>query len=341
MPAIEAGRLLRGPIVKGVGQAKKNLALDVALVQSLLNTVKSKPESKTKVYLIAKPIISTKTKAKELLVVNGRYSEKLFNEIKAFQGLYCNFPPDGKISPDRTTWKTLVKVAGVNLNKINKLDTIFGKTTVSHSDVLLKVNKSDLKSYISSHLYLKKAKEDLDNFLNSLFSDTTVTNVYWAAYYLATTYHETEFTFRAVIESDKGKGREYAKAIKVKDVYGYRGKKDVVYDNVFYGRGYVQITWAESYKYISNKIGLRKDELYINPDKTLETATAYKALTYWMQNNIPTVKGAGRKIQEHITSQGKPNYIAARKIVNGTDKAERVANYAIVLEALIRLSARK
>jgi len=39
----QAAKLLKGPILKSVGKQKKNLALDVALVQSLLNKVKLKP----------------------------------------------------------------------------------------------------------------------------------------------------------------------------------------------------------------------------------------------------------------------------------------------------------
>jgi len=46
MPEIEASTLLKASIAKGVGNKKKNMALDVALVQSLLNAVKSRSEEK-------------------------------------------------------------------------------------------------------------------------------------------------------------------------------------------------------------------------------------------------------------------------------------------------------
>lgn len=341
MPMAQAERLLKGPIIKGVGKGKPNLALDVALVQSLLNIINNLPEAKTKIYLVSKPAITNKAKNKLQLIVNGRYSQELVDEITAFQSRYCNITPDGSISPNRTTWKQLIKISGITLTKNNKLKTIFGSSFIEHIKTLTAVNKNDLKNYITKHLHIAKANEDLSNFLKNLLSDTTMTNVYWASYYLATAYHETSFSFKSIEETGKGKGKKYGTVIKVTDTTGYRGTKGAVYDNVFYGRGYIQLTWDSSYKYVSKKIGLLEDELYINPDKALETDTAYKIMTFWMQNDIPKVKGSGRKIQEHITAHGKPNYVSARKIVNGTDQAVAISNYAIILEALIRLSATK
>ncbi|MBL4761478.1 MAG: hypothetical protein JKY93_02120 [Gammaproteobacteria bacterium] len=341
MPAAQAERLLQGPITKEVGDGKKNLALDVALIQSLINTIKSLPSAKTSTYKIAKPIIHKKVKPDTRLVVNGKFSDALKHEIEAFQGLYCNFKPDGAIAPNKTTWKTLLRVSGVKITRQNKIKTIFGEAHVKHDNVLKNSDKALLKTLIKNHLQIVNANEDLSGFLTALFADATMTNIRWAAYYTATAYHETAFTFKPLAEHGKGSGRAYGTAEKVKDTYGYLGKKGTEYNNTFYGRGYVQITHAESYKYISDKIGLRKDELYINPDKALETATAYKILTYWMQNNIPKVKGAGRRIQEHITAHGTPNYVSARKVVNGSDKAALIASYATVTEALIRLSAAK
>ncbi len=52
----------------------------------------------------------------------------------------------------------------------------------------------------------------------------------------------------------------------VTDVHGYRGVKNAKYKNVYYGRGYCQITHEENYQTMSKTLGLG-DELYINPDK--------------------------------------------------------------------------
>lgn len=221
------------------------------------------------------------------------------------------------------------------------MKVIFGNAAVQHSKILSCVNKKNIQEYIKDHLHIQRANNDIEKFIQLVFNDKTITNIYWAAYYIATAYHETTFSFKAVSEGGKGKGKRYGKVVDVTDTYGCRGTKGKTYKNIFYGRGYVQLTWGEAYKYVSKEIGLRKDELYINPDKALETDTAYEILTLWMQNNIPNIKGSGRTIQEHISAQGKPDYINARKVVNGTDKNTLIANYAIVIEALIRLSASK
>ena len=79
---------------------------------------------------------------------------------------------------------------------------------------------------------------------------------------------------------------------------------------------------------------------YINPDKALEPKISYKIMTYWMQNNIPNVKDAGRIIQEHTSSVGLIDYLGARKKVNKKDKDLMIARYAIVFEILLILCAR-
>ncbi len=202
------------------------------------------------------------------------------------------------------------------------------------------MDQARLKDMIKRHLLLNNKKEKLADFLKLLFADPTVKKLRWIAYYLATAYHETIFTFAPREEVGKGGERGYGKkVVSVTDTHGYRGPKDKVYKNVYYGRGFVQLTHEESYKYFPHQvIGLREDELHIDPDQALEFETAYKISTYWMQNDIPKVKGAGRKLQDH-THKGVLNYKRARAIVS-TDRAERIANYALVFELLLILSTR-
>jgi len=150
----------------------------------------------------------------------------------------------------------------------------------------------------------------------------------------------TSYSFSPVAEFGEGKGKAYGAAVAVEDKNGYRGKKGKVYQNIFYGRGFVQLTHAEAYKYISEKIGLKVDELLVNPDKAMDSTIAYAILSHWMQNDIPNVKGKGRKIQDYILAGSKPNYRGARAIVNKGDLEVRIANYAIVFEILLQLSTR-
>jgi len=60
-------------------------------------------------------------------------------------------------------------------------------------------------------------------------------DVRWLAYVLATTYHETDKKMQPIAEYGKGKGRSY-------------GKVDPETGEVYYGRGYVQLTWKTNYE---------------------------------------------------------------------------------------------
>jgi putative chitinase len=55
----------------------------------------------------------------------------------------------------------------------------------------------------------------------------------WTAYCLATAYHETAHTMLPIAEYGRGKGKAYGEPI--------NGK-------VYYGRGYVQLTWIKNYE---------------------------------------------------------------------------------------------
>ncbi len=98
MPHIEADGLLAGPIYRAVGAAPaRNLALDVALVQSLLNRA------------------AKKTVAKSLapLAVNGKCDKATTEHIKAFQAEFLSIKPDGRIDINGKTWRKLVAVSNV------------------------------------------------------------------------------------------------------------------------------------------------------------------------------------------------------------------------------------
>src|SRR5215468_7473566 len=63
------------------------------------------------------------------------------------------------------------------------------------------------------------------------------------AYILATTFHETAQTMAPIAEYGKGKGKPY-------------GVPDGPYNQVYYGRGFVQLTWYDNYKKQDAKLKL-------------------------------------------------------------------------------------
>ncbi|WP_256856108.1 glycoside hydrolase family 19 [Rodentibacter ratti] len=153
------------------------------------------------------------------------------------------------------------------------------------------------------------------------------------AYMLATAKHETGHTFEPVTErGDRAYFNKYDPVLantpkrkqiaidmentKEGDGYKYRG------------RGYVQLTWRKNYR----KSGeyLNKD-LVKNPELALDQKNATKIMIYGMETGMFT----GKRMSNYI-NDNKKDYLNARRIINGTDQALRIANYASKLEECLR-----
>ena len=156
------------------------------------------------------------------------------------------------------------------------------------------------------------------------------------AYILATIWHETATTMQPIAEYGKGKGR----------IYGtwYRNSKDQLYTfkdgskttaylsddypYLYYGRGYVQLTWWANYDKASNKLGYDYTQ---NPDLVMKKEHAVKIILLGMKEGWFT----GRKLSDYI-NQSKKDYLNARRIINGMDKASLIAGYAETFEKALR-----
>jgi peptidoglycan hydrolase-like protein with peptidoglycan-binding domain len=123
------------------------------------------------------------------------------------------------------------------------------------------------------------------------------------AYLLATVKHETEHEMVPVVE------RGGAAYLRSKPYYPW------------YGRGPIQLTWEANYR----KFGIT------DPDAALEWPAALDIAFRGMILGMFT----GRKLADYI-SGARRDYVAARRIINGTDRAHLVAGYAeSFLEALL------
>src|SRR5712692_9666939 len=117
------------------------------------------------------------------------------------------------------------------------------------------------------------AASGLGALLASLEEDPDVSNVRWAAYMMATVKHECADRWQPIEEFGKGQGRPYGIQVQAT---GSNGKQ---YLNVYYGRGYVQLTWKDNYEKMSRVLGL-SDELLIYPERVMEPEIAYKIMSY-------------------------------------------------------------
>ncbi|PDT79945.1 hypothetical protein CO676_30305 [Sinorhizobium sp. BJ1] len=135
------------------------------------------------------------------------------------------------------------------------------------------------------------------------------------AYMLATALHETAKTMQPIAEYGKGAGRKY----------GVKGK----YGQVPYGRGYVQLTWDSNYERADKELGL-KGALLRNFNLAMRQDIAAKIMFVGMTEGWFT----GKKLADYIGA--RVDYVGARRIINGTDKAKTIAGHATVFEKALK-----
>ena len=171
----------------------------------------------------------------------------------------------------------------------------------------------------------QKQVDGLNALLAAVEADTKVADIRWLAYMFATVRHECAGTWRPIEEYGKGAGRPYGRPVVVVDSHGKR------YRNVYYGRGYVQLTWKQNYA----KMGkLLKNRLLYTPALALQPSVAYRIMSLGMRLGTFT----GKKLADYIHG-GKADYVNARRIINGLDRAQTIAQYATRFERILRRSA--
>jgi len=140
------------------------------------------------------------------------------------------------------------------------------------------------------------------------------------AYVMATAYHETAKTMQPIEEYKKGEGKPYGQHFKMaKDKNG----KHISYidtTEIFYGRGFVQLTWYENYFKAGKLLCLN---LLKNPKLALDLKNATKILFDGMIHGWFT----GKKLSDYIGV--KNDFVGARRIVNLNDCASLIASHAI------------
>lgn len=148
-----------------------------------------------------------------------------------------------------------------------------------------------------------------------------VTDIKQIAYVLATAYHESG-RFKHDEEIGKGGSRPYAQTI-----YVYANKKDT-----YHGRGWVQLTWLGHYgKFtaILSALTGKMIDLVNHPELIQENDEINAYITVvGMKEGLFT----GKKLDDYIGD----DYVNARRIVNGTDKATQIAGYAKKFEEALR-----
>jgi predicted chitinase len=140
-----------------------------------------------------------------------------------------------------------------------------------------------------------------------------------AAYILATAWHESRLvpireTFansddQAVARLNKA----YRRKVGTDKCYWCKAPH-------YYGRGFVQLTWKHNYEKAERYLGVN---LVKYPNKALNKDIAAKILVFGMLEGWFT----GKRVTQYKT------WYSMRRVVNGTDKAKTIANYASRIHA--------
>ena len=146
-----------------------------------------------------------------------------------------------------------------------------------------------------------------------LLAATSSMPVTHRAYLLATAMHETASTMQPIAEYGKGRGKAYGKP-------GKHGQAQ-------YGRGYVQLTWDKNYEKADKALGLN-GALLRDFNLAMQPTIAAQILVRGCEEGWFT----GKSLDDYL-----PDYVQARRVVNGTDKAQLIAGYAREFEDALRL----
>lgn len=157
------------------------------------------------------------------------------------------------------------------------------------------------------------SQSQVDGF-NALLKAMAAWPVQYVAYGLATAWHETASTMQPIEEYGKGRGKKY----------GVPGK----HGQVAYGRGYVQLTWDYNYEKADTELGLN-GALTRDYRFALDPKIAADIMVRGMEEGWFTGKS--------LASYPAGDYVNDRRVINGVDKADKIAGEARTFERALTL----
>lgn len=135
------------------------------------------------------------------------------------------------------------------------------------------------------------------------------------AYILATTVHESG---AGAYMEEFASGRAYEGRRSLGNTQPGDGMR-------YKGRGYVQLTGRRNYQDWSRRLGV---DLVSNPNAAKEPATAARILVQGMRDGTFT----GKRLGDYV-GNGRTDFHNARRVINGTDKADAIARLAQRIQA--------
>lgn len=164
---------------------------------------------------------------------------------------------------------------------------------------------------------------------------TRKTNINDLAYELATVTWETGYAMQPLYEKGpKSYFNKYEPGTKIGKMLGNTLTGD---GYRFRGTGLVQLTGRRNFAFWSKRLGI---DLVANPARALELDIAVRILIEGMNIGAFTGKGTDDYIDDldEDDIEDLREYKAARRVVNGTDKDDEIAELALKYEKALRAS---
>ena len=156
----------------------------------------------------------------------------------------------------------------------------------------------------------------------------------FAAYMLATAYLETAHTMQPIKEygGDAYFFRRYDPKGNRPDIAARLGNTQPGDGAKFAGRGYVQLTGRRNYAKAADKLGIQA--LIANPDYALRSDIAAKIMRLGMIEGWFT----GKRLSDYLPNElgNRAQFREARRIINGQDRADEIADYACQFQAALQ-----
>lgn len=174
---------------------------------------------------------------------------------------------------------------------------------------------------IRSQLFGGKMSQSQVDGTNAILAGFRGQSLAWTAYALGTAFLEVAATMQPIREYGKGAGKPYGKPGRNKG-------------QIAYGRGLVQLTWDDNYERADRELGLN-GALVKDYDLALSPEVAVSIMRGGMTGGWFTGKG----FKDYLPESGpavREAFRQARRIINGTDKADLIAGYALAFQSALQ-----
>lgn len=213
-----------------------------------------------------------------------------------------------------------------------------GTISTLSEENLINMKKINKKLFFDNYPYsnLSKVKTNLNFLIDKFDASTKLDRIDYFAYILGTLRRETNDTFAPVEEGYWIPASKRAAALKKYYVQNNPGAVKTIFPAsglTYYGRGYVQLTHDWNYKKFQPLIQQRFPaiDIFAEPIKACDPEVAWIVLEEGMTRDDLTIQDenfTGFTLEQFFNDQ-KQDWVKARKIINGMDHANEIAQYAI------------